>query len=497
MPPSSAHPYMANSAPALRQELLDAIGVADVEELFEQIPDDHRLTGGLTLPPALRSEAELERHLRRTLARNGDAERSLSFLGGGVWQHHVPAICDEIAGRTEFVTSEWGTPASDHGRNQAWFEFASQLGELVDLDFVGLPVYSWGCALGHAVRMTARLTGRAEVLIPANLDRERLAVLRTYCEPPEMRSAIRIVPVAIDPATGGLDLDDLDRRLSDRTAAVYLENPSSHGAIEARGAEISARARAAGAETIVGVDPLSLGLLAPPPSYGADVVVGSTQPLGIHMNCGGGTGGFIATRDDERYARQYPTLQVSIAPTLTEGEHGFAMALFEQSSYGRREDGNDWTGNSVYLWAVVNAVYMSLMGPEGFRELGELLIQRANYAARRIGAIPGVSIAHRHVFKELVVDITDTGSTVAELNAALLRRGIFGGAALPDDLPAGEVDTGFAVTDAAREDGPAPTATPAGSPVAPARQRALYCVTEVHAQEDVDRLVDALTEVLA
>jgi glycine dehydrogenase subunit 1 len=345
--------------------------------------------------------------------------------------------------------------------------------------------------------MTARMTGRSEVLIPANLDRERLAVLRTYCEPPEMRSAIPIVPVAIDPETGGIDLDDLDRQLSERTAAVYLENPSSHGAIEARGAEIAGRARAAGAETIVGVDPLSLGLLAPPPSYGADVVVGSTQPLGIHMNCGGGTGGFIATRDDERYARQYPTLQVSIAPTLTEGEHGFAMALFEQSSYGRREDGNDWTGNSVYLWAVVSAVYMSLMGPEGFRELGELLVQRANYAARRIGAIPGVRVAHRHVFKELVVDLTDTGRTVAEVNAALLERGIFGGAALPDDLPAGAVDAGFAVTEGGRADGPEPTTTPAGTAIEPARQRALYAFTEVHAQEDVDRLVDVLTEVLA
>jgi glycine dehydrogenase subunit 1 len=466
--PPLSHPYMANSAPALRQELLDAIGVADVEELFEQLPADHRLTGGLDLPPALRSEAELERHLRRTLARNGDAERSLSFLGGGVWQHHVPAICDEIAGRTEFVTSEWGTPASDHGRNQAWFEFASQLGELVDLDFVGLPVYSWGCALGHAVRMAQRITGRREVLVPADLDPERRAVLETYCEPPGTRTAIGIVPVPVDPTTGGLDLDALRGLLSDRTAAVYLENPSSRGAIEARGAAISALAREHGAETIVGVDPLSLGLLAPPPSYGADIVIGSTQPLGIHMNCGGGTGGFIATRDDERYARQYPTLQVSIAPTSTPGEHGFAMALFEQSSYGRREEGNDWTGNSVYLWAVVNAVYMSLMGPEGFRELGELIVQRAHYAAARLAEIPGVSIAHPHFFKEFVVDLTDTGRTVADVNAALLERGIFGGARVAPG--AGESD---------------------------GRERALYCVTEVHAQEDLDRLASALREVLA
>lgn len=462
---SSAHPYMANSAPALERELLDAVGVESAEELFEQIPADHRMRHEAQLPPALRSEVELERHLRGLLARNASTESHLSFLGRGVWPHHVPAVCDEIAERTEFVTSEWGTPASDHGRNQAWFEFASQLGELVDLEFVGLPVYSWGCALGHAVRMAARITDRRRVLVPNDLDPERLAVLRTYCEPPETRSHLTIEFVAVEPATGGLDVADLERRLGDDVAAVYFESPTSLGAIEAQGARIAQIARAAGAETIAGVDPLSLGVLAPPGELGVDIAVGSTQPLGIHMYCGGGTGGFIATRDEERYARQYPTLQVSIAPTRVEGEHGFAMALFEQSSYGKREEGNDWTGNSVYLWAVVNAVYMSLLGPQGFADLGELILQRCHYAKRRLAEIDGVSIRYPHAFKELVVDFTGTGKTVAEINAALLERGIFGGVDLSSDRP----ELG---------------------------QSALYCVTEVHAQEDVDRLVNALQEVV-
>ena len=231
-PGPTAHPYMANSAPELRRELLDAIGVDDAEALFAQIPASHRTTEPVRLPPALRSEAALSRHLRSLLSRNVDCEQNLSFLGGGVWQHHVPAICDEIAQRTEFVTSEWGTPASDHGRNQAWFEFASQLGELLDLDFVGLPVYSWGCAAGHAIRMAARMTGRREVLVPADLDRERLAVIRTYCEPPEMPSHIAIVEVATDPATGRLDVADLEAKLSERAAAVYVETPGSLGVIE-------------------------------------------------------------------------------------------------------------------------------------------------------------------------------------------------------------------------------------------------------------------------
>ena len=151
----TAHPYMPNSTPELERALLDAIGAPDVESLFSQIPAVHRMQGELELPPALVSEAALRRHLVDMLARNEDCERNLSFLGGGIWQHHVPAICDEVVRRSEFLTPVWGTPSSDHGRNQAWFEFTSQLAELIGMDFVGLPVYSWGCAAGYAVRMAA------------------------------------------------------------------------------------------------------------------------------------------------------------------------------------------------------------------------------------------------------------------------------------------------------------------------------------------------------
>ena len=164
---------------------------------------------------------------------------------------------------------------------------------------------------------------------------------------------------------------------------MLFENPGYLGTLEQNAAEIASLARAAGAETIVGVDPISLGIVAPPSEYGADIVVGSVQPLGVHMSGGGGAGGFIATRDEERYAREYPTLNLSIGRTV-EGEYGFGIALFEQTSYGLREDGNDWTGNSVYLHAVANAAYMALMGPEGFAEVGRLIVGRSHYAARRL-----------------------------------------------------------------------------------------------------------------
>ncbi len=462
------HPWMANSGSNIKQEMLAETGAATIEELFEQIPSEHRRKQPLDLPPSLRSEAELRRHLVGTLKKNKDAEQYLSFLGAGCWQHHVPAVVDEIVGRTEFLTPVWGSPQSDHGRNQAWFEFNSQLGELLKADVVQLPVYSWGCAIGHAIRMASRITGRREVLIPHNFDPERMSVVQSYCEPPDMKEHIKIVRIAADEKTGGLDLTDLQKRLSRKTAAIYFEQPGYLGAIDPNADKIAALARKNGAETIVGVDPISLGILRAPADYGADIIVGPTQPLGVHMNCGGGVGGFMASRDDEKYVREFNGFLVSIAETQEPGEFGFGLASAHQTSYGMREEGKDWTGNSVYLWAIANAVYMSLLGPEGFREVGELIISRTNYAAIVLSKIKGLRIASPgSFFKEFVVDFNGTGQTVAQINKRLRKKHqIFGGKDLSGELP----ELG---------------------------QSALYCVTEVHTQEDIDRLGQAITEVVS
>ena len=183
-----AHPYMPNSVPALKAEMLSAIGAASIEEFFGQIPEEHRYRKALNLPPALTSEPALHGGTFSIRWQEQDVRAEPGFLGGGCWPHYVPAICDEIVGRTEFLTPVWGTASSDFGRNQAWFEYASQLGELVGMDLVGLPVYSWGCAAGHAIRMAARMTGRQRGPDPRLVDPERLSVIRNYCEPPEWPS---------------------------------------------------------------------------------------------------------------------------------------------------------------------------------------------------------------------------------------------------------------------------------------------------------------------
>jgi glycine dehydrogenase subunit 1 len=505
---SLAHPFMPNSLAVTKAAMLEAIGAPSVEALFEQIPADHRAQRPLALPEAIPSEGALRSHLIGLLNKNASCEENLSFLGGGCWRHYVPAVCDEIVGRSEFLTSVWGTSSSDHGRNQAWFEFCSQLGELLGLEMVGLPVYSWGCAAGHALRMASRMTGRRRVLVPRNICPERLSIIRNYCGLPEMADHIEVALIDYDKRTGLIDLNDLRAHLHDASprrsvaadsapadatraastpigeepdatpaggtrtnasagthsaiAAVYIETPSFFGLIEPRMREISRLVHEAGAELIVGVDPISLGVLAAPAEYNADIVVGSTQPLGIHMHAGGGLGGFIASRDEPRYAHEYPTLMLSITETVEPGERGFGMSLLHQSSYGSRDKGKDWTGNSTYLWAIASAVYMSMLGPAGFQELGNALVQRSHYAAQRLREIERIRVPYpTGFFKELIVNVDDTGRTIADLNAALRREGIFGGQDLSGAFP----ELG---------------------------QSALYCVTELHTRADIDRLANAI-----
>jgi glycine dehydrogenase subunit 1 len=452
-----AHPYMPNSTAQIKAQMMQAAGISGIDELFEQIPAGHLSSKPFDLRCGIRAEATLQRQIGDLLARNADCRRNRNFLGAGCWQHYVPAVCDEIATRSEFLTPVSGTPSSDFGRNQAWFEFASQLGELVGMEFVGLPVYSWGSAAGHALRMAVRMTGRREVILPRILDPERRAVIGTLCGP-----SITITTAGYDAASGQVDPAGLRAKISASTAAVYLETPNYLGIVEDDVAEIAALARRHGAETVVGVDPLSLGIIASPGEYGADIAVGSTQPLGVHMNAGGGVGGFIATRDEERYARQYPTLQVSLCDTVEPGQRSFGKTLFHQTSYGSREEGNDWTGTSVYLWAVVNAVYMALLGPRGFAEIGTTIATNSAYTGRRIADVPGVRLRWPSgFFKEFVVDFTETGRSVAAITASLRRVGIFGGRDLSADFP----ELG---------------------------KSALYCVTEVHTAEDVSALIAGL-----
>ena len=456
------YPYIPNSVPSIKADMLKAIGAKDIDELYANIPDELRLKRRLDLPEPFLSEYALRRHVEGLLAKNRHCGEFLNFLGAGCYQHYVPSICDEVNGRGEFLTAYAGDPWEDHGRFQSLFEFASMMGELVDMDVVNVPTYDGFQAAATSLRMAARINGRHQVLISAGIGADKLSKLRDYLKP-----HINITLIDFDPATGQLDLAALRAAISSEVAAVYFENPSYLGVIEGGAAEIARIAHVAGAECVVSVDPISLGVLAPPPAYGADIACGDIQALGIHMQYGGGHGGFIATRDEEKYVRQYPSRLFGITSTSLDGEYGFGDVAFERTSFVEREEANEWVGTASGLWAITAGVYMALMGPQGFAEIGEGIMQRAAYAMKRIGRIKDVRtpIFKSTHFKEFAVSFDDTGKTVGEVNQALMERGIFGGKDLSSEFPA-------------------------------LGESALYCVTEVHTQADIDRLVAALEEVL-
>ena len=460
--PRTVYPYIPNSVPAAKEQMLEAVGAQAVDEFYEDVPQRLRFQERMDLPAPLLSEYALKKHVNSLLAKNCTASEYVSFLGAGCYQHHVPAVCDEINRRGEFLTAYAGEPYDDHGRFQALFEYTSMMGELLNMDVVNVPTYDGFQAAATSLRMASRITGRPQALLCSTLGPDKLSKILDYVKP-----TMEISLIDHDLKTGQLDLDALKTRISSQTAAVYFENPSYLGFIETQGDEIARIAHDAGALSVVAVDPISLGILTPPADYGADIVCGDIQPLGIHMQFGGGHGGFIATHDQERFVMEYPSRLFGIAPTRVPGEYGFGDVAYERTSFAVREEGKEWVGTAAALWGITAGVYLALMGPQGMVEIGEGIMARARYAMMQLDRLEGVTapVFRSPHFQEFVVNLDATGQTVAEVNSALLARGILGGKDLSHEFPA-------------------------------LGQSALYCLTEVHTQEEIDLLVSTLEEVV-
>ena len=454
-------PYIPNSDPEIKRQMLEEIGVEKVDELFADIPEKIRLNKKLRLPGPM-SEYEVRRHVENVLSRNKTCDELVSFLGAGCWPHYVPAVCDEINSRSEFVTAYAGDVYSDLGRYQAFFEFQSMIADLVSMDVVGFHWYDWPTVCGDAARMTVMITNRRQILVPRTIGPDRLSVIQAYCE-----DLAEVKLINNDPKTGQLSLDDLKSKISSRTAAVYIENPTYLGFVESQGEEISEIAHNHGALFVVGVEPLSLGILTPPGEYGADIVCGEGQPLGMHMYFGGALLGLLACRDDEQFLSVMPHRLVSITTTERRGEWGFTYVLPERTMFAARDKARSFTGTATALWAITAAVYLSLLGPQGMRELAETIMQKSNYAMKRISDVKGVMVPvfDSPHFKEFVVNFDETKKTVQDVNRALLRQGIIGGKDITKEFPK-------------------------------LGQTALYCVTEVHTKADIERLVAALEEAI-
>ena len=262
-------------------------------------------------------------------------------------------------------------------------------------------------------------------------------------------------------------LVDLKKKISSKTAAVFVDNPSYFGVLEDQVERIAEIAHAHDALSIVSVDPSSLGAMRPPGDYHADIVVGSGQPLGLHMNYGGNSLGFFACRSDPKYLDQLPGYVAAVTPTMDGKDKAYLDTLWEKRHFFfQRENATSMIGSSSNLCAIGAAVYLSLLGPEGMRELGEGIIQRTRYAIQEISKIkkigaPAFNAPH---FKEFIVNFDRTGKTVREVNRTLLNKhGIVGGKDLSHDFP----ELG---------------------------QSALFCVTEIHTSQDIDKLVHGIRQ---
>ncbi|MGD0979712.1 MAG: aminomethyl-transferring glycine dehydrogenase subunit GcvPA [Candidatus Bathyarchaeia archaeon] len=459
-----SHPYIPNSVPDTKLEMMLELGIKSIDELYADVPEKYRLKKQLNLPEKSLSEFEVRKHVEALLSKNKSCNTMPVFVGAGCWPHYVPAVVQEIVSRSEFLTSYTPyQPEVSQGMLQALFEYQSLMCELTSMEVSNCSMYDWASALGEAARMATRVKGRNEILVPRIIHPERAATLHTYAEP----AGITVRQVGYNSENGQLDLDDLKNKISDKTAAVYVENPSYLGYVESQVEDISKEAHSHGSLFIVGVDPTSLGILKPPGEYAADIVVGEAQPLGSGMNFGGPLLGIMACRDDMSLIRQMPGRIIGLTTTQDNSRQGFCMTLQTREQHIRREKATSNICTNEALCAVASAVYMALLGPEGFRQLGETIMYKANYAMQLLSRIKGVRtpVFNSPHFKEFTVNFDETGQTAEEVNKKLLQHQVHGGREISKEFP----ELG---------------------------QTVLCCVTEIHSRQEIERLRDALEEVL-
>ncbi|NLY83204.1 MAG: aminomethyl-transferring glycine dehydrogenase subunit GcvPA [Acholeplasmataceae bacterium] len=463
------HPYMPNSVPAIKKEMLAELGVKSIKEIYESIiPKDLLYKKRLDLPEAIRSESELKKHVMGLLNENITTEEYTSFLGAGCYKHQIPAICDELNARGEFLTAYCGDTYSDHGKMQAIFEYASMLGEMLDVDVVSYTMYDAGQAVTSALSTALRVKEAAgrpknKVLVPATMDPE---IYSQACE--YLRHKATIVKVAYDRETGLMDLRDLKKKLKGRdVAAVFYENPSYLGFFETNASLIAKLAHERDALAIARPEVAALGIMESPANLGADILCGDIQPLGMHIQFGGGQSGFMACRQDIKLVEQFPTYMYGITKTANKGEFGWGRAMNQRCSHGSRENAKEYFGTETGLWGITAGIYLASMGPQGMYELGETIIQNQAYLKKILNNVPGVKagVFTTGGFQEVLVNFDKTGKTAREINKALLKAKIFGGKSMKEAFP----ELG---------------------------ESALYCVSELTTEEDMENLAMALKKIV-
>jgi glycine dehydrogenase subunit 1 len=391
------------------REMLDALGLSSVDDLFGHVPSGVLLERPLDIPPGV-SEMELLADLQGLAGRNGHADDLVCFSGGGAYDHYVPAVVWSIAGRSELQTSYTPyQPELSQGVLQALFEYQSMICDLTGLEVSNASLYDGPTSLVEAVGMALGATGRSRVMVGGAVDPRHVATLRTYGR------GLGFEPEIVAPEEGRASLPEV----GEDVACVIVQHPNALGILEpAR--EIFAAVRDAGARAIQIFDPLSLGVLAPPGELGADIAVGEGQGLGNHLNFGGPYLGLIAARMQD--VRRMPG-RIAGRTLDADGEPGYVLTLQAREQHIRREKATSNICTNQTLMAIAAAVYLAWLGPRGLEELGEACAAKARYAAEQLTAVPGVRLLHPNApfFKEFAVAFD--GRAPSSVRDALAERG--------------------------------------------------------------------------
>ena len=447
--------FILNTADDVRA-MLSAIGLDSIDRLFDAIPAEYRLDRPLAISPAL-SEQDLTRHVSMLAAKNQGIDSRPCFLGGGCYDHFVPAVVDQLAGRGEFFTAYTPYQAeASQGTLQAIFEYQTLVAQLTGLDVSNASLYDGGSALAEATLMALSVTNRlGRVVIAGTAHPEYRQILTTYLAnlEPEL--------VTVPARSGRIVAEELDAAINDETAAVILQHPNFFGGLEDIETLVSV-AKRKGALAIVSVDPISLGLLKRPGTYGADVATAEGQALGNHLAYGGPYLGLMACR--EQFVRKMPGRIVG-QTVDRDGKRCWVLTLQTREQHIRREKATSNICTNQGLLALRSSIYLATVGPKGLREVAELSARKAHYAAERLKEIAGLDLAFPgSFFKEFVVRLPgkrDASAVLAEVG----RLGFHGG------IPLGNWFEDFA-------------------------DCVLVAVTERRSKEEIDGLAEAFVKAL-
>jgi glycine dehydrogenase subunit 1 len=377
------------------EEMLGAIGVGSLEDLFADIPEGVRLGRDIDLPDG-RSEQEVYEHLAALAARNVHADAEVSFLGAGMYDHYVPALIDTLLSRSEFLTPYTPyQPEVSQGGLQVMFEYQTAISELTGLPVSNASVYEGPSAVAAAGYLAKLETRRSKLVASRGLHPHSRAALATHAA----GYGMEVVEVPLDGA-GATDLEALAAAVDDDTAAVFVQQPNFLGTVEELG-ELVEAGKSTGAMFVCAADPLPLGILKPPGEQGVDICVGEGQSLGNRLDYGGPSFGFFAA--SESFIRKMPG-RIAGETVDAEGKRGFVLTLQTREQHIRREKATHNICTAQALNALAGVVYLSWLGKRGLVELGELMLRRTHYARETLGL---ESINPGPIVREFAVRVPD------------------------------------------------------------------------------------------